>query len=241
MKHRSIVILVLILLVIFISSFLLISCSGKEKVSKTVKPTPEVPSPAKDTESGTNISNSSADSGSGTAKDESDKTTAIPASDEVKLDKIQQLFAKEGFQIPKNELASIDFQLEDLEGNKRSLSSFKGKVVFLNFWATWCPPCRAEIASMEKLYKRLKGKGLEIIGVDLQEDKKLVRDFVNEYKMTYTVLLDTTGRVGQIYGARSIPTSYIIDRNGMIMARTIGGRQWDTEEIHNLFNEILKK
>ncbi len=157
------------------------------------------------------------------------------------LTPLQKLFAQVRFQIPNKELKSINFKLKDLEGKTVSLDSFKGKVVFLNFWATWCPPCRAEIPSMIELYNRFKSKGLEIVGVDLQEDKATVAKFVKQYKMNYTVLLDTTGQVGQIYGARSIPTTYIVDRRGNILARTIGTREWNSTEIIKLFEEILKQ
>jgi peroxiredoxin len=136
--------------------------------------------------------------------------------------------------------ASIDFTLSDLGGKKVSLSSFKGKVVFLNFWATWCPPCRAEMPSMERLYQKLKDKGLVILAVDLQEDAKSVRKFVSEHKLTFPVLLDSDGKVGGTYGARSIPTSYIVGRNGNVLGGTIGGREWDTPEMISFFTRLLE-
>ena len=145
-----------------------------------------------------------------------------------------------GLQPLKEGTAIVDFELESLGGGKRTLSSFKGKVVFLNFWATWCGPCRQEMPSMERLYQRLKGKGLEIVAVNLQEDERSVRKFVNEYKLSFPVLLDKTGRVGSMYGARSIPTTYIVDRKGYVVAGTIGTREWDTEEYVRFFERLLQ-
>jgi peroxiredoxin len=135
---------------------------------------------------------------------------------------------------------SIDFTLSDLSGKKVSLSNYRGKVVFLNFWATWCPPCRGEMPSMERLYQKLKGKGLVILAVDLQEDVKSVQKFVNEHKLTFPILLDYDGRVGGTYGARSIPTSYIVGRNGNVLGGTIGGREWDTPEMIAFFTRLLE-
>jgi thiol-disulfide isomerase/thioredoxin len=148
-------------------------------------------------------------------------------------------FRRMGLQPPKERVESIDFELQDLSGTTRSLSDFKGKVVFLNFWATWCGPCRFEMPSMEKLYRRFKDRGLEIVAVNLQEDRDSVQRFVDEYELSFPVLLDTTGRIGATYGARSIPTTYILDRDGWVLAGTIGTREWDTEEYLRFFERLL--
>jgi len=135
---------------------------------------------------------------------------------------------------------SVDFTLSDLKGRKVSLSSFKGKVVFLNFWATWCPPCRGEMPSMERLYQKLKDKGLEILAVDLQEDARTVQKFGTEHKLSFPVLLAADGRVGATYGARSIPTSYLIGRDGSALGGIIGGREWDTPEMITFLTRLLE-
>jgi len=135
---------------------------------------------------------------------------------------------------------SVDFTLSDPGGKKVSLSSFKGKVVLLNFWATWCPPCRGEMPSMERLYQKLKAKGLVILAVDLQEEAKTVQKFVKEKKITFPILLDTDGRVGTTYGARSIPTSYIIGRDGSALGGIVGGREWDTPELIAFLTRLLE-
>jgi thiol-disulfide isomerase/thioredoxin len=148
-------------------------------------------------------------------------------------------FRQMGLQPPKQRVEIIDFELEDLSGTVRRLSDFNGKVVFLNFWATWCGPCRFEMPSMEKLYRKYKDSGLEIVAVNLQEDRNSVQRFVDEYGLSFPVLLDKTGRIGATYGARSIPTTYIIGRDGTVLAGTIGTREWDTEEVFRFFEKLL--
>ena len=148
-------------------------------------------------------------------------------------------FRRMGLQPPKERIEIIDFELRDLSGAARRLSDFNGKVVFLNFWATWCGPCRYEMPSMETLYQRFKASGLEIVAVNLQEDSNSVQHFVEEYGLSFPVLLDTTGRIGATYGARSIPTTYIVDRDGFVLAGTIGTREWDTEVYIRFFEKLL--
>jgi len=148
-------------------------------------------------------------------------------------------FKAMGLAALKEGTSSIDFTLSDLSGKKVSLSNYRGKLVFLNFWATWCPPCRQEMPSMERLYQKLKAKGLVILAVDLQEDAKSVQKFIDEHKLTFTVLLDSDGKVGTIYGARSIPTTYIIGRDGNALGGVIGGREWDSPEMVAFFTRLL--
>ena len=153
----------------------------------------------------------------------------------ITADELRQL----GLQPLKEGTEIVDFELQDLTGATRSLSDFNGKVVFLNFWATWCGPCRFEMPSMERLYQGLKAKGLEIVAINLQEDRKSVQRFVDEYNLSFTILLDTTGRVGATYGARSIPTTYVVDRDGLVIAGTIGTREWDSKDYVRFFEKLL--
>ncbi len=134
-----------------------------------------------------------------------------------------------------------DFTLPDLKGEEVSLKDFKGKVVFVFFFASWCPPCREEMPSMEKLYRKFKDKGLVILAVNLRERKERVEEFVRQNNLTFPVLLDSRGEVGQSYGIRAIPTTYILDRKGKVIGRVIGSRDWMSEESVNLFNYLLKK
>ncbi|MFC1991764.1 TlpA family protein disulfide reductase [Chloroflexota bacterium] len=111
-----------------------------------------------------------------------------------------------------------DFTLTDLDGNQVSLSDFRGKTVFLNFWATWCPPCRAEMPEMESVYQEYKDKEVVIIGVDIQETEETVRQFVQEGGYSWTFLLDTSGTVAADYEVVAIPTSLFLDKEGIIRA-----------------------
>jgi len=146
-----------------------------------------------------------------------------------------------GFSIPERELSSPEFELEDLAGKKAALSFWRGKLVLLNFWATWCPPCRAEMPSLELLYRDLKNEGFELVAVDLQEDRKEVQGFQAELGLSFPILLDRDGRVGSRYGVRNIPTSYLLDREGLILGRLIGGSEWHDAEVVKVLRAILKR
>lgn len=115
-----------------------------------------------------------------------------------------------------NLMEDYDFTLEDLNGSKVTLSGLKGKKVFLNFWATWCPPCKAEMPDIEKLYQETKEDDLVILAVNVGEDKKTVQDFIADNKYNFSVLLDVTGEVSRMYQVSGIPTSYFIDTGGFL-------------------------
>jgi thiol-disulfide isomerase/thioredoxin len=144
-----------------------------------------------------------------------------------------------GLGVPKEPIAADDFELASLTGGTLTLSALRGSFVFLNFWATWCPPCRGEMPSMERLYQKLGSRGLEIVAVDLRESQDQVRSFVRDNRLSFRILLDSTGSVGGAWGAQSIPTTYLIDRKGGIVARAIGGREWDSDEMVALFETLL--
>ena len=115
-----------------------------------------------------------------------------------------------------------DFTLTDLEGNQVRLSDLRGKVVFINFWASWCPPCRAEMPDIETVHQKHKDEGVVVLGVDIQEPEEVVRRFVEEGGYSWTFLLDTTGVVTATYKVSAIPTSFFINRDGMIMSKGVG-------------------
>lgn len=129
---------------------------------------------------------------------------------------------KVGGAAPKVGTPAPDFTLPSLEGKAVSLSNFRGKVVLLNFFATWCPPCRAEMPDLEATYKELKSKGLEIVAVDLQEDQATVSGYTKSLGLTFTVLLDRGADVFGQYRITGLPTTYFIDREGVVREFTIG-------------------
>jgi len=138
----------------------------------------------------------------------------------------------------------VDFSLMDINGQQFTLSQFKGKIVFLNFWTTWCPECRNEMPSMEKLQRKLKGQNFAMIAVNLQEPTLRVKDFLKQYQLTFSILLDTKGKIAQQFGIRAIPTTYILDKDGGIIGKAFGSRHWDSKEsialFENLMNEVVQ-
>ena len=135
-----------------------------------------------------------------------------------------------------NLMADYDFTLEDLNGNKVTLSQLKGKKVYLNFWATWCPPCKEEMPDIEKLYQETKDSDLVILAVSVDTDKKTVEDFIAKNKYNFPVLLDVKGEVSQLYQVSGIPTSYFIDTDGILNGGTTGGIPFESmkEFVNNL-------
>jgi DsbE subfamily thiol:disulfide oxidoreductase len=141
----------------------------------------------------------------------------------------------------KDHPAAPDFTLPNPEGKKLSLKDFRGKLVFLNFWASWCVPCREEMPAMERLYQEFKGKGLEILAVNVKDGRKDALAFVKELKLNYPVLLDPDGQVGLLYGAWGLPATYLIDEKGMVLARLWGPAEWYGPEARNLIKTILER
>lgn len=125
-----------------------------------------------------------------------------------------------------------DFTLKDINGNSVSLSSFKGKVVLLKFWATWCPPCREEIPSANSLDKLLKNRGLVILSVSVDKSTPKIKDFVRKYPIHYTILIDDTMKVAKsLYKAFKLPMSFLIDKKGVIVREFIYVHDWTAPEI----------
>jgi len=135
-----------------------------------------------------------------------------------------------------------DFALPDLDGKTVRLSDLRGnKAVFLNFWATWCVPCRLEMPTMEKAYQHYQNSGLEILAVSLDAGpKSVVKNFMQELKLTYPALLDPDMEVLRLYRMFGIPASFLIDKEGIIRHREVGYRDWTTPESRKLLEGILK-
>jgi peroxiredoxin len=146
-------------------------------------------------------------------------------------DKVASAFMKAGLRVAAEAIAPVDFTLPLLDGTNIKLSQYKGKVVFLNFWATWCPPCRSEMPSMEAIYQRLKSRKFEMLELNIEKTKKEVSSFMNQHKLSFPVVLDEKDTVSGNYGIQAIPTTYIIDKRGLIIARLVGSINWNTPEV----------
>lgn len=122
---------------------------------------------------------------------------------------------------------AIDFKLKDLNGQEVSLSDLKGKKVFLNFWATWCPPCKEEMPEIENLYQGTKDSDLVIVAVEIGEPLNTVKPFIETNKYNFKILLDLDQSVATKYNITSIPTSYFIDTEGYIISKHVGSMNID--------------
>jgi thiol-disulfide isomerase/thioredoxin len=129
---------------------------------------------------------------------------------------------------------AIDFTLMDLNGRSHTLSEYKGKIVFLNFWASWCGPCRAEMPSMQKLYETWDKNKFEMLAVNLGEDEERVREFARENGYSFPILLEREEKVAEKYMIRGIPTTFLIDEHGNVIEKIVGTREWTLEELQGL-------
>ena len=134
--------------------------------------------------------------------------------------------------------AAPDFALKDLGGKDISLDDYKGKVVFLNFWATWCPPCRQEIPGFIEAYEKYKGDGLVILGVAVSDRENSVKSYVEKSKMTYPVAMGDTKIVKDYDPGNAIPTTIVIDRDGNIFHKHVGFM--DQSQVEKIFMDLSK-
>ena len=124
-----------------------------------------------------------------------------------------------------------DFSAPDLKGQAVSLASLRGKVVVLNVWTTWCPPCREEMPSMERLAAHFRGRDFQLLAVSQDEGgKEPVEAFAREFGLSFPVLLDPERQVGERFGVWGYPETFVIDRSGYVVERVIGPRKWDSPE-----------
>ena len=165
-----------------------------------------------------------------------DRSQNRTETDKKKNDKYQFLYEIgpfEGFVAP-------DFTFPDIHGKPISLSQFRGKIVFLNIWATWCGPCRIEMPSMEKLWQKFKKDDFVILAVSIdRQGKSVVIPFLQELGLTFPVLLDPDATIQNLYKIRALPSSIIIDKMGFVDTREAGARDWFSSDMIKKFEELI--
>ncbi len=139
--------------------------------------------------------------------------------------------------------AAKDYALEDMDGKTQRLSEQRGKVVLVNFWATWCPPCRKELPSMQRLWEKLKDEPFALHAIDTGETAEEILPFIfsTGTELTFPILLDRESKTPRQWPVIAIPTTFVVDKQGRIAYRSVGGREWDDpkliEELRRLMRE----
>jgi thiol-disulfide isomerase/thioredoxin len=132
-------------------------------------------------------------------------------------------------------------RLQDLDGQLTDLAHLKGRVVLINYWATWCPPCRREMPSMERLSQALQSEAFSVLAVNVGEDADTIDAFTSQLdtELSFPILLDTRSRAMQAWQVAGLPTTFLVDKQGRIVASAIGGREFDHPEIIRAIRELL--
>ncbi len=151
------------------------------------------------------------------------------------------IFSKIGIQPIKNKKAP-NFCLKGLNGEKVELKNFRGKVVFLNFWATWCGPCKEEMPSMQALHHQFKEKGFVFLTISVDyAGVKPVKEFIEKHRYTFPVLIDPKGETLDLFEVRGIPTTFLIDQKGTMIGKAIGPKDWKRPELISFLNLLIEK
>ena len=146
--------------------------------------------------------------------------------------------AEETLSLIESHPAAPGFTLVDMDGEIFSLSDYKGRTVIINFWATWCPPCREELPSMNRAWQKLKDKNIAMIAVNVGEDEDTIFSFMGDYPIDFQVLLDQSGEVINQWPIKGLPTTFVIDPKGRLYYRAIGGREWDSDSLLHMITAI---
>ena len=183
-----------------------------------------------------------------TQKADKGKSTILFVLIAIVLGIIIFLQGKDSFFDPSNQVRvrpgqpAPNFTFPGLDGEMVNLTDYRGKVVFLNIWATWCTPCRQEMPSMERLYRELKGEDFEILAVSIDAlGAKAVAPFMKEYELSFPALLDTGGTIQRLYGTTGIPETFIINKEGVIEQKIIGSRDWAKPEAIGFLRNLIQK
>jgi peroxiredoxin len=142
--------------------------------------------------------------------------------------------------VPGN-IPAPDFVLQDTNGETHRLSDYRGRPVIINFWTTWCPPCREEIPSMNRAWHMLEGDDVVMLAINTGEDEDTIFVFSADYPADFPMLLDQAGEVIRQYPVKGLPTTYIVAPDGTIAYRAIGGREWDDEALLDVIRALKEQ
>jgi peroxiredoxin len=137
--------------------------------------------------------------------------------------------------------AAPDFVLEDLDAQVHRLEQYRGRVVVVNFWATWCPPCRHELPSLQRLWEDMREEGVVVLGVNVGEDPDSIFFFTADYPVDFPLLLDRDSAVIEAWPVVGIPTTFIVDTRGRMAYRAVGAREFDHPDIRAALRELLDR
>ena len=138
-------------------------------------------------------------------------------------------------EMPKTPVEAEDFTAYPINGSKPHLHDYRGKYILLNFWATWCGPCKVEMPALDELYRALREKNFVVLAVSMSEEVAHVQKFIDSTDYAFPVLADPDGTVSMMYGVDSIPLTYLIDPDGWIVGRALGPREWNDPEMRAYF------
>jgi len=139
--------------------------------------------------------------------------------------------ARQGMKAIEPRIIAPALEMTDMDGEPQKLADLRGKVVIVNFWATWCPPCRAELPSMNRAWEKLDHDRFAMLAVNVGEDEDTIFAFMGDYPIDFPVWLDQSGKAAREWPLRGLPTTYIVDKQGRIAYRAIGGREWDDDKL----------
>ena len=136
-----------------------------------------------------------------------------------------------------------NFLLEDMDGRRHALQDYRGKVVLINFWATWCPPCVKEMPSLERLYRQLSDQPFVVLAINQWENSDHVFAFMGQIDLfpSFPILFDPDSSVSEAFGVKGLPTSFLLDADGRVVYRAVGGREFDHPEIVALIRDLLRQ
>ena len=152
----------------------------------------------------------------------------------------EDLYEKLRVTKPKRAYPAPLFILKDLNKKEIYINDYKGKVVLLNFWATWCQPCILEMPAIEKLYSTFKDKGFVVLAVSIDQNRIKVKSFVKKHNLSFPVLLDSNQEVMKAYNVTEIPASYLVNRNGIVKGFALGAREWDSDTATELVKILFQ-